>query len=73
MKYLKAFWKFINGKKTSIATILGAILLFLLGREIIAQDVAELISYILVAVGLGVNYTNYRLDKPIKEVKEVKK
>ena len=73
MKYFKGFLKLINGRKTSIATILGAILVFLLGREIIAQDVAELISGILVVLGLGVNYTNYRLDKPIKEVEEAKK
>jgi len=73
MKFLKGFLKLINGRKTTIATILGAVLVFLLGREIIASDVAELISGILVVLGLGVNYTNYRLDKPIKEVEEAKK
>jgi len=50
----------INGKKTSIATILGAILVFVQGRGYIATDTATLISGIFVALGVGANIANSR-------------
>lgn len=45
----------LSGKKTSIATILGAILVFVLGRGYIGVDLANLIATIFVALGLTVN------------------
>lgn len=47
---------FLSGKKTSIATIISAILVFGMGRGWIATDVAELISTIMLALGISVNY-----------------
>jgi len=54
---------FLDGKKAAIATILGAILTFVVGREYIAPDVANLISVILVALGVGANVANYQARK----------
>jgi hypothetical protein len=51
---------FLDGKKTTIATILGAILTFVVGREYIQPDVANLVSVILIALGLGANVANYQ-------------
>jgi hypothetical protein len=45
--------------KTTIATILGAILVFLQGREYIASDTAQLISIILVTLGFSINIKGY--------------
>ena len=52
------FLNLINGRKASIATILGALIVFFLGRGWLAQDVAELISVIMVALGLTANIAN---------------
>jgi hypothetical protein len=48
--------EWLSGKKTTIATILGAILVFAQGRQYIADDTAMLVSAILVALGLTSNY-----------------
>jgi len=63
METLKWLLDKINGRKTTIATILGAIITFCLGRGYLAVDVAELLSVILVALGIGANYANAKLDK----------
>jgi len=47
--------EFLSGKKTTIATIIGALVVFSLGRGYIAQDVASLISAIMVALGFSMN------------------
>jgi hypothetical protein len=52
--------EFLSGKKTTIATIIGAILVFCLNRNYIAPDVAELISAIMVALGLTANIATNR-------------
>ncbi len=52
--------EFLSGKKTTIATIIGALVVFLIGRGYIAQDVAELISAIMIALGLTANITTKR-------------
>ena len=52
--------EFLSGKKTTIATIIGALVVFSLGRGYIAQDVANLISAIMVALGLSANYLTTR-------------
>lgn len=54
---------FLSGKKATIATILGAVLVFCLGRGWLAQDVAELISVIMVALGLTANIAGAKYFK----------
>lgn len=61
MDILKKLLNYLDGKKTTIATILGAILVFAQGRDYVAQDVAELISIVLIALGLSVNYAKAKL------------
>jgi len=65
--YLQALFKFLKGKKTSIATILAAILILLQGHGIITYADAQIYSIILVALGLGANITepivNQRINK----------
>jgi len=51
-------WDFIQGKKTSIATISGAILIFLLNQGTINADTAQLISVILAGLGISANVSN---------------
>lgn len=48
--------EFLDGKKTTIATIFGAIITFALGRGAIQSDTAELLATILVAIGYGSNF-----------------
>jgi hypothetical protein len=52
--------QFLSGKKTTIAAIIGAFLIFALGRGWITNDVAELISAIMVALGLSANIATAR-------------
>jgi len=52
---MKTIWGFIQGKKTSIATISGAILIYALNNGIVDADQAQLISVILAALGLTAN------------------
>lgn len=47
--------EFLSGKKTTIATIIGALIVFALGRGYIQQDIAELLSAIMIALGLTAN------------------
>jgi hypothetical protein len=56
---MKAIWKFLQGKKTSIATISGAILVYLLNNGTIDGDTAQLISVILAGLGLTANTGSY--------------
>ena len=53
----------LSGKKATIATVLGAILVYLQGRAYIAGDTAQLISIILVALGLSANVKGYMASK----------
>ena len=53
----------LRWKKTSIWTILGAIIVFSLDRWYIQQDLANLLSIILVALGFGSNYATAKLIK----------
>jgi hypothetical protein len=52
--------KLVQGKKTSISAIIGAVTVFTLNRHYIQPDVAELIMSILTAIGI---YSNYRTRK----------
>lgn len=45
----------LSGKKTTIATIIGLVVVFAIGRGWISQDVATLISGIMVALGYTSN------------------
>ena len=44
---MNAIWKAINGHKTQLAAAVGPLLLWLVGRNYIAQDTADLLAYIL--------------------------
>jgi hypothetical protein len=50
--------KLANGKKTTVATILGAIITFSLGQGYLTAEVANLLTTILVALGFSANYAN---------------
>jgi len=52
--------EFLSGKKTSIATIIAAILVFGQGRGWIPNDVADLIVAILVGLGITLNIATSR-------------
>lgn len=47
--------KFLKGRKSAIGTIAGALITFCLARGYLAGDTATLLSYILAALGIGVN------------------
>ena len=51
----------LSGKKTTIATVISALVIFLIGRGLIAQDVAELISAIMIALGLSANIATNKI------------
>lgn len=53
----------LSGKKTTIATVLGALIIFSLGRGYIAMDTAELLSTIMIALGLSANVATAKLVK----------
>ncbi len=52
---MKKIIEFLSGKKTTLATIASAILVFCLGRGYLSQDTAELVSWIMVALGFTAN------------------
>lgn len=60
---MKKILLWLSGKKTTIATVISAIVVFALGRGYIAQDVAELISTIMVALGLTANIATTKIYK----------
>ena len=53
----------LSGKKTTIATVISALVIFLIGRGLIAQDVAELISAVMIALGLTANIATNKIYK----------
>lgn len=63
MKTLTKILAYLQGRKTTIATITGALITFSLARGYIASDVAELLATILVALGLSVNIATNKLVK----------
>lgn len=52
---------FLSGKKTTIVAIINAVMVFLSGRNLIAPDVALLISSLLVALGLVANVATAKM------------
>lgn len=63
METLKQFLNFLDGKKTTIAVIIGYLVVFCLGRGYITQDLADLISGIMVALGLSANIAKYKMNQ----------
>ena len=61
MEIMKKISAFLGGKKASIATILGATLVFSQGRGYVADDTANMIAVILVALGVGINLVDAKL------------
>jgi len=60
---MKSILIWLSGKKATIATVIGALVVFALGRGYIAQDIAELISAIMVALGLTANIATNKIYK----------
>ena len=63
---MKKILIWLSGKKTTIATVISALIIFLIGRGLIAQDVAELISAIMIALGLTANIATAKMYKGMK-------
>jgi len=64
--FMKKILIWLSGKKTTIATVISALVIFLIGRGLIAQDVAELISTIMIALGLTANIATNKMYKNMK-------
>jgi len=62
-KFFTKLFEKLQGKKTTIAFILGAIVTWLLAEQVIDNATAEAISTILVALGLATNAASNRLVK----------
>ncbi|MDQ1317132.1 MAG: hypothetical protein QG588_783 [Candidatus Poribacteria bacterium] len=56
---MKKVWVWLQGKKTSIATISGAVLVYALNQGFVSPEQAQLISVILMALGISANGVNY--------------
>jgi len=54
---------YLQGKKTTIATILGALITFSFTKGFIDADIANLLATIMIALGLSVNYASAKLIK----------
>jgi len=54
---------YLKGKKTTIATIIGLLITFSLTRGYIPADIAELLSSIMLALGLTANIATTKLVK----------
>lgn len=60
-EFLISILSYLNGKKTTIGTILGLINTYLLTIGVYGNNEAVLIAGILVALGLTANIANARL------------
>ncbi len=60
MRVVNIVWEWLQGKKTTIATIIGLLITFSLSRGWIADDVATLLAGIMAALGLTANVVNAR-------------
>lgn len=60
---MKKLWKFLQGKKTSIGTISGAIIYLLAQENVISSDLGFCLQTILVGLGLGANIGNAVIAK----------
>ena len=52
---------YLQGKKTTIATIVGALITFSLTKGYIDGDIANLLATIMIALGLSVNIASAKL------------
>lgn len=65
---MKRVLKFLAGKKASIATISGFVLIYLLNSGMIGPNEAQLISGIMAALGITANVTGAMINsKPKKD------
>lgn len=48
--------EFLKGKKSTIASAIGLIVVFCVNRGYIQQDISELLMSLLTVTGLGINY-----------------
>ena len=55
--------EFVNGKKTTIGTVLALIITFCLTKSYIDNDWALLLNGILVALGLTANIANAKMNQ----------
>ena len=60
---MKKLLIFLQGKKTTIATIIGALITFSLTKGYIDGDLANLLASIMIALGLSVNYATNKITK----------
>lgn len=63
ISYYKYFLNILRGRKASIASFLGALLVWLCAYDVIKPVDAQLISAFLFLLGLTVNYSDYRIKK----------
>lgn len=63
MNTLTQILSYLKGKKTSIATILGAVIIYCLTKGYIDADLAQLLSAIMIALGLTANIATTKLVK----------
>jgi hypothetical protein len=60
-KFITSILEYLAGKKTSIATIIGALITYSLTKGLIDADLAQLLSVVLVALGLSANIASAKL------------
>ena len=53
MRELKKIWKFLDGKKTVISAVVGAVMPWAIGQGWIDPETAGMVTAVLAAVGLG--------------------
>lgn len=62
-KQMTKLLTFLQGKKTTIGTILGFVITYCLTKGYIDNDLAIMLSGILVALGLGANVSTAKMVK----------
>lgn len=60
----------VNGRKTTIAALLAFVITILFSMNIIDEKIAIALNTLLVALGLGSNFANYKIDK-VKNVESI--
>jgi hypothetical protein len=59
---LKTVWNWLQGKKTTIATISGVVIVYMLNSGTITANTAQLITGILAVLGISANVANSVTD-----------
>jgi len=63
MNNLIKFLEFLQGRKTTVFTIVALLITYCLTKGYIDNDLAILLNSILVALGFGANMATYKLIK----------